>query len=343
MASADSCKRRDRFQRNPKLEELLTELRTILEPAEQAFLVGKLELKYPVMLVIGAPRSGTTILMQWLASTGLIAYPSNLLSRFFASPYVGARIQQLLTDPNFRFGNELAFAGGTDAEFASTLGKTEGLLAPNEFWYFWRRFIPNEQPEQLSPEEEASIDVDGFRRGIAAIQLAFDKPFATKGIILQYNLSKLQEILPRCLFLHTKRDGVFNAQSLVEARRTYYGDIEAWYSARPPGYEELLERDPYVQVAGQIHLTNESIRQQFDDCDDANKLTVAYEEFCANPTRVFSQIVEKLAGLDYQLENQYRGPSHFEAKNTPRVSDEEFERIKAAWGMIRSGTVLKQA
>ncbi|GAH14530.1 unnamed protein product, partial [marine sediment metagenome] len=29
-------------------------------------------------------------MMQWLASTEMFAYPSNLLSRFYGSPYIGA-------------------------------------------------------------------------------------------------------------------------------------------------------------------------------------------------------------------------------------------------------------
>ena len=36
-----------------------------------------------VVLVVGGPRSGSTVMMQWLASSGVFAYPSNLLSRFY--------------------------------------------------------------------------------------------------------------------------------------------------------------------------------------------------------------------------------------------------------------------
>lgn len=327
-------KRSQRFQRNPKLEELLTELRTILEPAERAYLGECIEPEYPVLFVVGAPRSGTTVTVQWLAGSGLVAYASNLLSRFFASPYIGARIQQLLTDPAYSYGNELAIADASDGSFRSTLGKTEGLLEPNEFWYFWRRFIPNEQPEQISADDEARIDVAGFRRGMGAIQKAFEKPFATKGVILQYNLRKLREIFPRCLFVFMQRNGVYNTQSLLEARLKYYGDTSVWYSARPPGYERLLEEDPYTQVAGQVHLTNQSIRRELADLPAANTLPVMYEQFCENPEGLYVPIVEKLADLGYPTDHPYHGPERFEATNQRRLPPEEFARVEAAWAAV---------
>jgi len=271
-------------------------------------------------------------MVQWLGATGLVAYPTNLLSRFFASPYVGARIQQLLTDPEYAYGNELSIGNAAAGSFQSTLGKTEGLLEPNEFWYFWRRFIPNDQPEQLSADDEAKIDIAGFRRGMGAIQRALGKPFATKGIILQYNLRKLHEIFPRCLFVFTQRHGAYNTQSFLEARMKYYGDINAWFSVRPPGYEPLLEQDPYTQVAGQIHLTNQSIRRELADLPEANSLAVEYERFCEDPAAVYGQIVAKLAELGHPSDHPYHGPERFEATNRRRLPSDEFARVEAAWG-----------
>ena len=55
--------------------------------------------RFSKVFVVGALRSGTTLFTQWLATTGLTAYPTNLLSRFYGAPLVGAKIQQLLTDP----------------------------------------------------------------------------------------------------------------------------------------------------------------------------------------------------------------------------------------------------
>ncbi len=210
------AKRTEAFERNDGLEGLLAELNATLGGAEEARADLPSEPKYPTILIVGAPRSGTTLLMQWFASSGLVAYPSNFLSRFYNAPYLGARIQQLLTDPRFNYKDELSDIATYGLPFTSDVGKTKGALQPNEFWYFWRRFIPNRDPDWITAEQEALIDGPGFRRGIAHIQHAFDKPFATKGIILQYNLEALRRALGKVIFVHTRRHAFYNIQFCVE-------------------------------------------------------------------------------------------------------------------------------
>src|SRR5689334_1008692 len=85
------------FRRNSKLEELLRETNQLLAPSEAAAVADFRMPRFPVVLIVGAARSGSTVTMQWLAQTGTFAYPTNLLSRFYGAPSIGARIQQILT------------------------------------------------------------------------------------------------------------------------------------------------------------------------------------------------------------------------------------------------------
>ena len=78
----DNKDRRYDFQRNIDLENLLTSLNQILEPAEKSVISEYVRPKYPVVMIVGGGRSGTTLLLQWLANTGFFAYPTNLLSGF---------------------------------------------------------------------------------------------------------------------------------------------------------------------------------------------------------------------------------------------------------------------
>ena len=96
--------------------------------------------------------------MQWLANTGAVAYPTNILSRFFGAPVIGAQIQLLLTDPRYNFRDEIHDFNGT-ISFHSDIGKTRGALNPNEFWHFWRRFLPFGELDWL-PDEELFRVVD---------------------------------------------------------------------------------------------------------------------------------------------------------------------------------------
>jgi len=61
-----------KFQRNKLLENLLCQLNTDLQPAE-AILRSQYcsaTMQYPLILIMGPLRSGTTLLTQWLANTG---------------------------------------------------------------------------------------------------------------------------------------------------------------------------------------------------------------------------------------------------------------------------------
>jgi len=148
--------RLESYQRNKMLETLLTELNELLRPAQSRVVKCFKKPRYPVLFVSGGPRTGTTLMMQWLASTGLFAYPSNLLSRFYAAPHIGAKIQLMLTDPEYAFRDETnEFT--QKISFKSDLGKTSGVLSPNEFWYFWRRFIPMTSPRYLDKAEQKKI------------------------------------------------------------------------------------------------------------------------------------------------------------------------------------------
>ncbi|MBK9148139.1 MAG: sulfotransferase [Flavobacteriales bacterium] len=322
--------RTEAFQRNDSLEALLRELNDALGGAEERLAALPDEPPYPTILIIGAPRSGTTLLMQWLAASGLVAFPSNLLSRFYQAPYLGARIQQLIADPRFNYKDELSGLLGAPAEFASEVGKTKGALQPNEFWYFWRRFIPNVDPEWITPEQEDLIDGAGFRRGIAHIQHAFGKPFATKGIILQYNLEALRRALGKVIFVHTRRNAFFNTQSLLQARVKYHGSIDTWFSVKPREYEELRKRDPVEQVAGQVILTQRHIEEQLASMPAEHVLTIDHEAFCADPAAFHAALGAKLKQWGCEWPDAYTGPARFEVSDRVRVDDAMRARIMEA-------------
>ena len=324
--------RQKMFRRNMNLENLLQEINGLLAATEERT-VADLDFsmpKYPVVFVIGAPRCGSTVMMQLLAQTGHFAYPTNLLSRFYGAPYVGAKIQLLLTSPEYNFNDEIVDFSA-HISFASTLGKTRGALEPNEFWYFWRRFIPNKQPQYLDPSQLVEVDARGFAAELAAIEAAFGKPFATKGHILEYNIPFLSSILDKALFVLVERHPLYNIQSLLEARVKYYGDRSVWYSVRPKEYEMLKDLDPIAQVTGQVYFTNKAIKEGLQQIAPARGLIVAYEHFCKFPQQVFESIADKFAQQGSVMNWECHGPEQFSSTNQVRLPQEEIAAIQRAY------------
>ena len=281
------------YRRNERLEALLEELNAALALGEAPLLDRVQAPRWPVVFVVGVPRSGTTVVLQCLARSGLVAWPSNLLARFYRAPYLGARIQQMLTDPVYRFRDEFAELEAGTGGLRSDLGKTRGLLAPNEFWYFWRRFFPEPAEDWARAERRGLEPAARFAAELALLERAFGRPFALKAMIANWNIPYLDRLLPRAVFVHVRRDPRFNAQSLIEARERFYGDRHAWYSFRPPEYPWLRRLDPLEQVAGQVLLTRRAVDAALAALPPERRLAIDYEAFCSRPQRLIEALCER--------------------------------------------------
>jgi hypothetical protein len=327
------------FRPNPSLTELADELNRLLGRAEDEELGSlRLEPHLPVVFIIGAPRSGTTLLLQWLANTGHFAYPTNLLSRFYGAPYVGSRIQQILTDPAYDYAGELTGEGPSEIGWSSRAGKTVGLLAPHEFSFLWRRFYAIDQARPLSAAELLHADGPGFANAVALIQRAFNKPFAGKGILLQYNLSHLVDLFPRCILIHTVREPHSNVLSLMDARSQVAGDPTRWFSVEPPGTEWLRDQEPLLQAAGQVHFTNASIERQLARIEPERWMRITHEDFCAAPGAAYGTLAQRLTLAGYELAPQYKGPAVFRLSNRWAKSGQHDEVSAALAAAMRAWT-----
>lgn len=308
------------FRRNTLLEDMLAELSADLLPAEQSLIERYRQINgmsHPLVLVMGPLRSGTTLMMQWLAHSGLFAYPTNLLSRFYAAPILGAKIQLLLTDPRFNFRNELADLA-PPANFTSENGKTRGALAPNEFWYFWRRFLADPTRDTWTDDElRQSFDSKTLLAELRGVLDVFQKPFAAKGMLFNYNIRFLDALFDKVLFIQVERDPVDNVASALEARRRQSGSENIWYSFKIPEYEVLKDLDPITQTAAQVQCINRAVSEGLSEVDAARKMTVRYEDFCRHPAAVYEELTTKLGLTDCS----YRGPAAFQPSRASTGQD----------------------
>ena len=117
LMEPDTPNRTREHRRNSDLEQVLGQLNDALAPAGDALAAAHDVPRHPVILVVGCPRSGTTLLMQWLAAAGCFSVPTNLVSRFFRAPAIGALVERVLFDPTLEFRGELGSSGANDTDF----------------------------------------------------------------------------------------------------------------------------------------------------------------------------------------------------------------------------------
>lgn len=329
-------KRNKTFRPNKALEGLLEQLNSLLAPAEQEVFQRYAFPRFPVVFIVGCARAGSTLMLQLCARSRCFAYPSNFLSRFYGAPYIGALIQQMLTCSDYRFRDEFADVSSS-LDFASNLGKTKGLLSPNEFWFFWRRFFPCDGFDYPDAPSLHSSAMQEFVSEIAAIESVFNKPLVLKAQIMNCHIPTLSHAFPHALFIHCTREPLYTAQSLLEARLSYYGTPNGWYSFKPPEYERLKNVDPYRQVAGQVYCTERTVRQGLAQLPEERRLEVGYEDFCRAPHKTFLAIKRKFARQGCRVAWRYEGPETFENRNQRRLSAARFKALQRACEQIQEG------
>lgn len=304
--------RTENFQRNNDLEKILTEINNYMLFSEKEIMKEKIE-RLPIIFIVGCLRSGTTLLTQWLANQKQFAYPSNFLSRFYNSPILASKIQLMLTDKKYNYRNEI-LDFNSDISYYSENGKTKGALAPNEFWYFWRRFIPFADIDYLPHDELLEkVDIENFQKELYGIAHTFRKPFVLKAMICNYNIPFLNTVFDNSIFLYTYRDTNKNIESVLDARKRQLGSINKWYSFKIPEFNELKKiKDPVKQIKGQIYYTNIAIHKGLQTVPEERKMYIKYEKFCHNPELYYNELLKKLNKQNCFLNKLYCGPTRFE-------------------------------
>jgi LPS sulfotransferase NodH len=315
------------FRRNDRLESLLQHLNEILYEASSEQSAHFDTPKYPLIFIVGGPRSGTTLMMQWLASSGLFGYPSNLMARFYRSPYIGALIHEMVFNPDYQYKDDFSdlLPFTLKSSFESDLGKTTGASAPNVFWYFWRRFFDFGDCPYLNQAQQQSANTTQFVKELAAVESVFDKPFALKGIIVNWNLEFIDKLFKKVLFIHVRRTPAHQMNSILKARERFRGERKLWWGFKTPEFEELTFKSPEEEVAAQIFFTRRAISSAFETILKDRWMNVDYEHFCADPRHFYRELSDKLSTQQYDIPNQYKGMTNFTNSNGP--SSREIEAL----------------
>ena len=308
-------KRTSAFERNTALETLLGRLNTAiadtsLPPADAPPL--------PPLFVLGTPRSGSTFCMQWLAESGAFSYPSNLVARFWRSPFIGAMCQQMLTDPTYDFRGEFSDIEVKPSASRSELGKTTGLLAPNEFWYFWRAIFPGDGDIGIDLTRATKTQFATFAQKLQEFESVRARPVAMKGMIVNHQVTELAAALPNALFLYLDRDPMAAAWSLLRARERMHGDRETWYSFATPNRDTLADQPPEQQVIGQIETIRADLHRQLSNLPRNRYLTLEYGALCTDPDAAFEKLRHLYAEQGVTLDGANKSrPSTVSDPNIP--------------------------
>ena len=279
--------------------------------------------RLPLIYIVGAPRSGTTLLSQ-LASRFLdVGYINNLIARFWRRPSVGIQLSRLV----------LGGSGREQIAFESEHGTTAGVAGPHEFGYFWRHWLQlDAQPtHHLSTAALQNIDRAGLR---AALEDEILAPFGTavvfKNVICGFHAEALTQIHTPSVFLHIVRDRDATCRSILKSRAQRFGSHDAWWSLKPSTYAEIAAfDDPAAQVV-----------RQADDCRSefalelgrpgVSALTIEYERLCREPRQVIRDIADRVAATGARVEVLDGVPESFPHSQGPQLPSQLHDALRLA-------------
>lgn len=312
--------RTPRYRKDATAERVLTKANERLADLERELISPFDSLRHPPIFIVGAPRSGTTLLAQLLLTRFELGYVNNVNARFWLAPYIGAVLAGALRN------RSRPPAAGVASEF----GATPGYEGPHEFGYFWQRWFLYGETHDTEDTEVRTQEAALMRRELAAVESVFDRPLLLKNLACSFHIAFLAQALPAAIFVHCRRDPVYAAQSILLGRLKYHGDKAIWFSVKPAEYRRLRELPYPEQIAGQIAATRRSIEQQLAELPAPRQLRLDYEAVCERPEEELDRIASRVAENGCLLERRTAALPPISLANTPSVHPEEFEALRLA-------------
>lgn len=291
----------------------LTPLDLLLQPRERRLYRKAPPPRLPLVVVVGAPRSGTTLVAQVLIRNLPVAYLNNLTSLFPRSPIAA----------NLLFRGQLR---NHRVSYQSFYGKTRRLSGPNDGLYIWDRWLGRDRkrvPASLSPAAR-----EDMVRFFGAFEAALGKPVVNKNNRLVACAHLVAEALPGSRFICMRRDPLYLAQSLLLARRDIHGSLEDGYGIEDPDRAPGGGGDPIQGVCDQVLFHERLIRDQESRIGTDRFRVVSYEEFCREPARLVRKVSEEILGRPLEEDRLPGRIEPFQAQSRRKVPEEDFERLR---------------
>jgi len=286
------------------LDDVILKVNHKLKELEKEYIQQFDKPEGPVFFIVGAPRSGTTLLLQTIINHFHIGYINNFIAKFWEAPVIGSILFKSLGE----FKPELAYH--------SEGGFTGEIYGPHEFGYFWRGYFNYGETHALSESDHRKIDVLSLTREIAGLESIQGKPLVFKNpAALSLQIDFLAKYIPNSYFIYIRRDPFYIAQSLYLKRLEKFKDPGAWYSVKPAMYTHLIHKSPAGQIAGQVFYTIKKMEYDLSSLSPDRFFTLDYEKFCRHPDLTLGECqdlmkykrkdtMRKLATLTFEVNNQ---------------------------------------
>lgn len=324
VSSFDTDDRLLAFRKGEREESIVQLINEQLHSIQQAF-EGETAEAYPlILLILGIPRSGSTLLSQVLASRLNLGYPSNLMARFYETPAVGAFLQKILIGSRFQ----------NRRQYESIHGVTRDVEEPHEFGYFWSRHLGVcKEVHEPNKDEIKKVNVEKLNIELQSVAAVFGKPVVFKCPLGNFFIPVLKQI-PNVLFIDLQRNLIEVAQSFWHVRQERLGSVKKWWSLRTRNYHQLKKLPPLQQIAGQILAIREAVETHLPTVEAHRRIVIHYEMLTESPENVVDDIRQKLLQIDCRVQKVGKPIPDFTFPDRNRIEDQLSSQFKNAFASL---------
>jgi len=237
----------------------------------------------PIILVVGPPRSGSTLVYQILARYCDVTYPDNLNSLFPRSSLLAMKWFSRKHPPR-------------TALIRSCYGQTARFSGPNEGFHIWDRWLGKNRYETIeSLSAETIHEMNSF---LNAWTQAAGKPLVNKNNRSTACIELLSRSLPTSYFVLIQRDKRDIVRSVIRGREFVQGDKRIPWGLHSQDVHGSTDPLGYVDdVCEQVEKICQRIKHQIESVDEQRVIALDYSEFCRDPEGVLHRIQARVPGL----------------------------------------------
>lgn len=239
---------------------------------------------HPLILVVGPPRSGTTLAIQTIAAATGFGYLTNVAALLWARPALGVQLSRMIQGEVIPLARQ------------SHYGRTHGATEPHEAGRLWTSALGCNSMVEAESRHITDSDLRRLRARLRELTREFARPTLLKGFHATFVLPQLKRLLPelRVLRLHRPTEDV--VRSIVRMREESE-DPQKWLSIQPILPDELLQADVVVQAAAQAVAIEKRLDAVLRDMDAEHVMNLDLDELTSSPQRAVDLTVRAL-GLD---------------------------------------------
>ncbi|MFC2089959.1 sulfotransferase [Bacteroidota bacterium] len=255
------------------------------------------------VFIIGLPRSGSTFLYQLITNYFDVLYFDNLVNIGRENLYFSVWLSNLI------------YRDKPHNSFSSNFGNTteSGLHAPSEAGMLWYRWFPggDAELENYSLSEKSKNEL---KDSVLSVIGRHQKPLVIKNLNMVLRMKVIKDLFPGARFIYIRRDPVYIAQSIYQARKANAVDhTREWWSVPIPGYQSLLELPEEMQIARQVTDLQQLIEKELAELSAEKIMEVKYED-------IDEDLVNKLKhflGVEFRSETSI---SDITFRNTNKIN-----------------------